>query len=139
MSGTSAADKEEESLITYSFTVSVKGVSEADGEAFSSNLTGWVIKPGKDGLFLYPRNRENGVGTVSDYLRSVLLNDRGVLERVAAIANDRRTLSVAIYYDAEKIMMMGPTIDADVIRQLADLNFALDLCMFPCSTEDEEE
>lgn len=132
-------DKEQKEDISYSYTLSVNGIAQADRDAFSSSLSNWHIGSSEDRLFLYPYGRKDGEGSLSDYLRTVLLNDGNVLQRAATIASGKRTISVAIYYNADKIAALCPTIDADVMRKLADLNFALELCVFPSGDEDNEE
>jgi hypothetical protein len=132
-------DKEQKSDISYSYTLSVEGIAKADRDAFSSSLINWHIGSSDDRLFLYPYDRKDGEGSLSDYLRTVFQNDGSILQRAAAIASGEREISVGIYYNPDKIAAICPTIDADVMRQLADLNFALELCVFPCGDEDNEK
>ncbi|UDF28427.1 UNVERIFIED_ORG: hypothetical protein LHK14_13000 [Roseateles sp. XES5] len=126
----------ERTTIEYSITMRVNGVSQVEIDAFTAGIEGWTVKPGADHIFLYPRE-EDGSGNVSAYLHGVLARHGKVFAAAAQIGRARE-ISLAIYFDADRIAAICPDFDAAIIRQLADLNFSLEICVFPSSFEDDE-
>ena len=127
----------ERTTIEYSITMRVNGVSQAEIDAFAAGIEGWTVKPGTDDIFLYPHEEDGGDGSAGDYLHGVLARHGKVFAAAAQIGRARE-ISLAIYFDADRIAAICPDFDAAIIRQLADLNFSLEICVFPSSFEDDE-
>ena len=131
------ASDDEKATIEYSFTMRLKGVSQAEIDHFVADIDGWRIKPGTDDIFLYPREEDGVGGNAGDYLQGVFSRHDKVFTAAALIGTSRE-ISLAIYFDANRIAAICPDFDAAVIRHLADLNFSLEICVFPSSFEDDE-
>ena len=129
--------EDERATIEYSFTMRVEGVSQAQIGAFVADIAGWTIKPGADDIFLHPREEDGVGGTAGDYLQGVLARHGKVFAAAARIGSSRE-ISLAIYFDAERVAAICPSFDAAIVRHLADLNFSLDICVFPSSFEEDE-
>ncbi|NSZ63709.1 hypothetical protein G6L16_010175 [Agrobacterium tumefaciens] len=132
---TSLMREEIDAAVSYSFTLSLEGMIEEEREALSSGLPEWHIQLHRDGLFLYPQEEKGGVGNISDFMRSMFLKHASDLKKAVSMTAARREISVAIYYDASRIAAICPRIDIDIIRQLAEFNLSLELCLFPCGDE----
>lgn len=131
------AGRSEKATIEYSFTMRVKGVSQADIDRFAASIDGWRIKTGPDDIFLYPHEEDGVGGNAGDYLQNAISRHRAVFEAAAQIGTSRE-ISLAIYFDADRVAAICPDFNVAIIRLLADLNFSLEICVFPSSFEDDE-
>ena len=129
--------EDERATIEYSFTMRVNGVSQAEIDAFVAGVEGWSIKPIADGIFLYPRE-EDGVGGNADAYLHGVFDRHGKVFAAAGKLGTAREISLAIYFDANRVAAICPNLDAAIIRRLADLNFTLVACVYPSSFEDDE-
>lgn len=129
--------EDERATIEYSFTMRVKGVSQAQIDQFVAGIDGWRIKPGADDIFLYPREEDGVGGNAGDYLHGVFAHHGKVFAAASQIGTSRE-ISLAIYFDANRVAAICPDFDAAVIRHLADLNFSLEICVFPSNFDDDE-
>lgn len=134
--GTDAGGREK-ATIEYSFTMRIGGVPQAEIDAFVADIDGWTVKSGPDDIFLYPREEDGVGGNAGEYLHSVLARHGKVFAAAARIGTSRE-ISLAIYFDANRVAAICPDFDAAIIRRLADLNFSLEICVFPSSFEDDE-
>ncbi|WLS03043.1 hypothetical protein [Shinella oryzae] len=129
--------EDERATIEYSFTMRVNGVSQAAIDTFPAAAEGWSVKPVADGIFLYPREEDGVGGNAGEYLHGVF-DRHGKVFAAAAKIGTAREISLAIYFDANRVAAICPDFDAAIIRRLADLNFSLEICVFPSSFEDDE-
>lgn len=127
----------ERRTIEYSFTMNVKGLSQAEIDQFASGIEGWRIRPGTDDVHLYPQNEPVFDGSAGDYLHDTFSRHEKTFAAASRIGTSRR-ISLAIYFDADRIAAIAPVFDTAVIRRLADLDFSLEICVFPSSFEDDE-
>jgi hypothetical protein len=127
----------EKATIEYSFTMRLKGVSQAEIDHFVADIDGWTIKPGPDKIFLFPRGEDGIGGNASEYLHGVI-SRHGKVFAVAAQIGTSREIDLAVYFDANRLAAIFPSFDADVIRKLADLNFSLMVSVYPSSFDDDE-
>ena len=131
------ASSSEKAAIEYSFTMHLKGVPQAEIDAFVAGIDGWSIKTGVDDIFLYP-HEENGVGgNAGDYLQGVF-SRHGKVFAAAAQFGTSREIDLAVYFDANRLAAIFPSFGADVIRKLADLNFSLMVSVYPSNFDDDE-
>ncbi len=131
------ASSSERATIEYSFTICVKGVSQAEIDAFVADVDGWSIKPGADDIFLYPREEDGVGGNAGDYLQGVFARHGKVFAAAAQIGTSRE-IDLAVYFDANRIAAIFPSFGAEVIRRLADLNFSLMVSVYPSNFDDDE-
>ncbi|MGB3811711.1 MAG: hypothetical protein WA950_00670 [Shinella sp.] len=127
----------EKATIEYSFTMRLNGLSQAEIDHFVADIDGWTIKPGPDEIFLYPRGEDGVGGNAGEYLHGVISRHEKVFSAAAQIGTSRE-ISLAIYFDANRIAAICPDFDTAIIRRLADLKFSLEICVFPSSFEDDE-
>ncbi|MCJ8150678.1 hypothetical protein [Shinella sedimenti] len=130
-------DESGKATIEYSFVMRLKGVSQSDIDHFAAGIDGWRIKTGPDVIFLYPHEKDGVGGDAGDYLQNAIDRHRVVFEAAAQIGTSRE-ISLAIYFDAERVAAICPGFNTAIIRLLADLNFSLEICVFPSSFEDDE-
>ena len=129
--------EDERATIEYSFNMRVKGVSQAAIDTFTAAAEGWSVKPVADGLFLYPREEDGVGGNAGEYLHGVF-DRHGKVFAAAGKIGTAREISLAIYFDANRVAAICPDFDAAIIRRLADLNFSLEICVFPSNFDDDE-
>ncbi|OJF97804.1 hypothetical protein [Pararhizobium antarcticum] len=127
----------EKAAVEYSFTMRLQGLSPAEIERFVAEADGWRIKPGANVVYLFPENEPEFDGNAGDYLHGVFSRHETVLNAAAQIGTSRE-ISLAIYFDANRIAAICPKFDNTIIRRLADLNFSLEICVFPSNFEDDE-
>ena len=123
--------------IEYSFTVKLEGLSQEESDSFVEEIDGCMIRTSPGQLFLYPLDEVDFDGSAGAFLQDILSRYGKVFETAARIGISRE-ISLAIYFDANRIAAICPSFDSAVIRQLADLNFSLEICVFPSSFEDDE-
>jgi len=132
-----AETEDEGATIEYSFIMRVKGVSQAAIDTFTAATEGWSVKPVADGLFLYPREEDGVGGNAGEYLHGVF-DRHGKVFAAAAEIGTASEISLAIYFDANRVAAICPDFDVAIIRRLADLNFSLEICVFPSNFDDDE-
>ena len=123
--------------VEYSFTVKLEGVSQEESNSFVEEIDSCMIRTSPGQLFLYPLDEVDFNGSAGGFLQDILSRYGKVFETAARIGTSRE-ISLAIYFDANRIAAICPGFDAAIIRRLADLNFSLEICVFPSSFEDDE-
>lgn len=124
--------------MAYAYHLDVRGLAPADNQDLIDKLDGWIISSLPDRIMLTPLEDDTSGDSASEVLVDVLDLHADTLAMLSTVGTSRR-ISLGIYFDAIRVAAISPVIDAAVIKRLADIDFALEICIFPSSFDDEEE